>query len=181
MNMRIFELRPDSSARWLTLVNEDNFALEQHFRGAPFPRAWEPLTVSSISEHGMPDGELTDYPTLGSIPIFSRRAVEALRPALESNGELLPLVSAAGEFYAFNITRVLDVLDERRSKLVRFESTGRVMKVESFAFAPGSLNEEMIFKIKQLPRGQPFVTQMFVDLVTQNRLTGFQFEYVGDA
>src|SRR5258707_1021726 len=53
-----------------------------------------------------------DYPCVDLIiPAFSRRAVDALRDFIEPNGELLPLVSPVGEYFAYNTTTVADILD----------------------------------------------------------------------
>ena len=54
-----------------------------------------------------------DYPCVDLIvPAFSRKAVDALRNLLEPNGELLPLVAEVGEYFAYNITTVADILDQ---------------------------------------------------------------------
>src|SRR5262249_54099893 len=85
-------------------------------------RAW---TVTRMAPTWVPqpvEGEVkphNDYPCVNlTIPAFSRRAVDALRDFLEPNGELLPLVSPVGEYYAYNITTVANILDHARSNIV---------------------------------------------------------------
>src|SRR5262249_39700345 len=84
-------------------------------------RAW---TVTPLRPYWTPQPvrgrvrAFNDYPCVNLlIPAFSRRAVDALRDFLEPNGELLPLVSSVGEYYAYNITTVADALDEQKSEI----------------------------------------------------------------
>jgi hypothetical protein len=87
-------------------------------------RAW---TVTRMAPTWKPQPVLgrvqphNDYPCVNlTVPAFNRRAVDALRDFLEPNGELLPLVSSVGEYYAYNITTVVDCLDHERSEIEWF-------------------------------------------------------------
>ncbi len=175
--MTIYQLRPDADRfQWLTMVDERDFDVEALFQGETIRSTWTPKHVIPLVEKGMPTAPLSDYPVLGTIPTFSRRAVDALRSILESNGELLPLASDVGEFYAFNVTNVIDALDEEQSKLIRFQSSGRVMSITQYAFRREALNDQMIFKLPQSLKGRPFVTQTFADVAKLAGLAGLLFD-----
>src|SRR2546427_8710208 len=72
------------------------------------PRAllatWKPVKVQGRVR------KFNDYPALGVVPAFSDRAVNALRDFLEPNGELLPLDSDLGTYFAYNLLTTVDVL-----------------------------------------------------------------------
>jgi hypothetical protein len=179
IEMTIYLLRPDSDHfQWLTMANERDFAFEVEIKGELLGTKWKPVCVIPLVEEGMPTDDLGDYPTLGITPTFSCRATDALRPLLERAGELLPLISDAGEFYVYNVTKVVDALDETQSVFTRFQSTGRVMKIDRYVFKPDMLSGLTIFKVPQAPKGRPLVTQLFVDAVTRAGLSGFDFEHL---
>ncbi len=67
---------------------------------------------------------------------MSLRAAEVLQPILEGNGELLPLDCEEGDYFIFNVTRVVDALDESDSDLVKFPDGKRIMEVKRFVFFP---------------------------------------------
>ena len=118
--------------------------------------------------------ELGDYALLGTVPVFSATAVDALLDLLEKNGELLPVRYSRKEYMAYNVTRVIDALDERQSTILRF-TTGRIMSITKYAFDPELLINAPIFKIPQLPLAYVFVSDVFVNRVRDKGLTGFSF------
>lgn len=73
-----------------------------------------------------------DLPWVGSHALaFRDTARPVARELLAPAGEFLDLdqVEESEAVWLFNLCRVIDALDEDRSDLVRFASTGRVMKV----------------------------------------------------
>jgi hypothetical protein len=117
-----------------------------------------------------------DYPCVNfTIPAFSRRAVDALRDFLEPNGELLPLVASVGEYYAYNITTVVDILDHERSEIEWFNE-GRVsaLDIRRYECIPAKLTGLSIFRLVEMS-SSTFVHQVFVDRVKQHGLQGFHF------
>lgn len=174
--MRTFELQPDSeNYRWLTLVRESDFNVLADLPDSRRENDWIPLAAEWIDDalnEGKPE---SDFPTLGSTPVFSRRAVDALSDMLIENGELLPLALANGNYFVYNTTRVIDALDEERSELVRL-STGRVMRVVKYVFHQ-TVGFTPVFRIPQL-RTKVFVTDRFMERVTTAGLTGFALKPV---
>lgn len=117
-----------------------------------------------------------DYPCIGRIPTFSQRAVDALRDCLEPNGELLPLETNVGGYYAYNILTKSEALDVARSKGVFAPETGKetAYSIEYFAFDPMKLTDHSIFRIREYPPAI-FVTSEFKDRAEAAGLNGLYF------
>jgi hypothetical protein len=133
-------------------------------------RLWTPQPVSGRVR------PYNDYPCCNlSIPAFSERAVEALRDLLEPNGELLPLVSVVGIYYAYNITTVADILDLDRSEVQWFDDKRDIAStIIRHEFLPEKLEGLSIFRLVEEP-ALTYVTNFFVERVRAHRLRGFVF------
>src|SRR5262245_1820502 len=104
-----------------------------------------------------------DFPSFGLFPVFSGRAIETLRGFLAANGEILPLRSRMGEYFAYNVTTLSDALDEQNSTCACFNKDGtieerstcvlakgeKLIGVGHPAFHPAKLDGLTIFKLKQ--------------------------------
>jgi hypothetical protein len=128
-----------------------------------------------------PDGEggpwgdlvgLAEY-----VAVFSDRAREELADILEGLGEWMPVVGAPMRLHAFDVTKVMDVLDEERSEIARSRS-GEVVFIERYAWNSGAVDRSSpaVFKIPQ--SSSVFVTDVFRDRVARTGLTGFEFREV---
>jgi hypothetical protein len=168
----VFELAAADSAVALHCAREGDYG-RVHALGAQAIDAsqWEPLRVRYIRD-GSAGADPSDLVMLGVEPAFTARAVEQLADVLFACGQILPLRSDDGEFYLWNVTNVVDALDEARSSLSRF-STGRIMMVDKWSFHSKAVEDHAAFKIPQLPRAYTFVTQAFVDRVRSADLKGF--------
>lgn len=174
--LQVFQMQADhESHRWLGVARTNMLPLGLLLRGQPLRQVWDPPEVEELLDHELPTGPIGDCAYLSAVPTFSQRAVEALRPLLELNGELLPVRCACGEYYVYNVTRVLDALDERQSDVTYFESSGRVMTIDTHVFSAAALVDASIFRIPQIVASTPFVTSRFVSLVHEHALTGFDF------
>jgi hypothetical protein len=109
-----------------------------------------------------------------SIPVFSENAVTVLEELLFVGGELLPLIFNTVPYFAFNVTRVIDALNQEQSEVTRF-SDGSIMQVKQFVFAADRVRGVDVFKIPEQIRSTFFVSQRFVDLVKAHSLMGFKF------
>lgn len=116
-----------------------------------------------------------DFPGEGGpsrlTPVFSERAVEGLRDFLQPNGELLPVRTPLGKYYAFNLTKVVDALDLKRSIVVHGTGKWKTWGIRRFFFRPKRVEGLTIFRIPQLP-SSIFVTEPFVERVNQLGLNG---------
>lgn len=127
-----------------------------------------------VADQDDSSAELGDFALLGTVPIFSATAVDALLDLLRPNGELLPLRYARKEYMAYNVTRVIDALDEQQSSIIRL-TTGRIMSITKYVFDEAMLINASIFKIPQQLLAFVFVSDVFVNRVQEKHLTGFRF------
>jgi hypothetical protein len=108
--------------------------------------------------------------------VLSRRALDVLLPHIGSLGQVLPLAFDECEYNLFNITNVVDALDEPACDVWRFPSSGRIGDIERYVFRPEVIRDQWLFKIPQKPTGFAFVTDRFIEVVQRAGLTGFGFE-----
>jgi hypothetical protein len=147
----------------------------QRFDGTPIGKSWEVVTVE-VDDDEPTDLPVGDFSLLGShLPVFSRRAVELLRKDLEQHGELLKVACDCGEYYAYNVTTLIDALNVEDSDIHYF-APGRIMRVRRYSLYLDRLQDALIFKLPQVPLLNVFVTDRFVDLIEPTGLTGFHFE-----
>ncbi len=157
---------------------EDNF----FFYGTPTTRDWQAPRLASIWKPVEVVGRVrkfNDFPCADTVPAFSERAVDALRDLLEPHGELLPLKSTLGNYYAYNVTTVADVLDVDRSDVdwVSHEHWPywRMPNwIKHYQFLSDKIAGLIIFRIPE-EKSKAFVTQAFVDRATECGLDGFNF------
>ena len=174
----VFLLDSDPRFRSLLPPETDTFVdVAKQFDGTPIGDPWTPFSVEydPDSPH-LPAG---DFPglLLPHIPVFSRRAAEALESIIKLNGELLPLKTHnAAEFYAFNVTSVVSALSAR-SQVVYYPS-GRILDVKEYVLDKTRLTPAAIFKLPETALMDVFVNDEFVAVVESANLSGFSFEPV---
>ena len=165
-----------------------------HFPTAPHRRDWEAPRLASVWKPVEVTGRVrkfNDYPGIGQIPAFSQRAVEALREFLEPNGEILPLISSVGSYFAYNITTVADVLDldgsdilwpkgTEEDRLVHFKKPDgvhtyyTVTAIRRYEFIAKRLGDLSIFRIPE-DTADVYVTGPFVARAREAGLQGMNF------
>jgi hypothetical protein len=156
----------------LATVYEPDVNVSFEFDGRPLRQRWRPLAVRPITEEFPELTTVGDFTILGTIPVFSKRAVEGLGELLTDNGELLPLEPAVDcmPYYAYNVTTVLNALDRDRTEGL-WLAPDRLMVVERYSFRPERLIGATIFRIPEL-QGTVFVTGKFVDRVVSCGIRG---------
>jgi uncharacterized protein DUF1629 len=145
---------------------------------------WSPPTFELVrSDEYRTNLPKSDFPifTIATM-VLSARAVERLRPMLITCGEILPirLSNDHDTFYLFNVTRVINAVDMKRSEFMRLPSGG-IMKYERLVFDPTAIPDEAIFfKTTQLgPVTEIFATEHAVVNVMEANLTGYEFRLAG--
>lgn len=184
MNQRasaVFELRSDMD-KYLALEfssSQDRDQLIAHpFDGSSRTAFWKSIVVVEYARSRKENRPQSDFPFLMTgIPVFSVRAAEALSDILSANGELLPLVSDIGQYFAYNTTTVIDALDRTTSELETLGRVRRISRVIRYAFVPHAIPPASIFKLTE-PRVYNYVTKEFVQRVSNCQLVGFTFERV---
>jgi hypothetical protein len=96
---------------------------------------------------------------------------------LEPNGELLPIICDGEKYFVFNVTNVLDALDEDNCELKLFDD-GDIMDILRFSFLPEKIGRTTVFKVPQCILTDVFVTEPFVERVQAVKLNGFKFRLV---
>lgn len=170
--MKVFELNEDYSYQGFDIIDENKERLFWDFLreswGQPIEN-WRPLAVTASKDELPP----CDFPSLtAGVFVFNRRAKEALEDLLEPVGQFLPLLTSQGEHYAYNVINRIDVLNEERSEVSRFES-GRVMMVRRYEFHPEKVQNQVIFQIPQ-ETTRIYVTHNFMERVEKYGLTGLK-------
>ena len=179
--MRIFEPGPAEGFEWIAPVSKEHYEILR-FDGTPRRRDWKPILVERVSEprRGIRLVD-SDFPWLGGGGLALReRAREVLGARLEPYAELLPLESDA-PVWAVNVTKVVDALDEDRSEVLRFETSNDIMDVKRYEFRKEVVEGLLIFKVPQLLRADPFVSEEFVELVEGSGLKGLAFRLLWES
>lgn len=139
---------------------------------------WKPRNLSANWKPQPVDGPVNsfnDYPCLElATPVFSKRAVEALGDILTRNGELLPLRTIKGEYFAFNLKTIRNALDLRKSILRRTSPERTAISIDYFFFNTTNLIETTIFRVPENSNIK-LVTDVFKDRVELSCLNGFNF------
>jgi hypothetical protein len=177
------ESRPDGQDAYMVLLYADKARIldpSQSCRSKPIDlSSWVPLPVRrnySVKDNmTKPLGDRVGIDAETDPMVLSRRALDVLLPHIGTLGQVLPLAFDEAEYALFNITNVVNALDESKSEL-KFFSDGGFHRVLRYAFKPEAVRDQLIFKIPQQPGGFAFVTDRFVDLVKSNGLTGFGFK-----
>ncbi|WP_149497469.1 imm11 family protein [Roseiconus lacunae] len=118
---------------------------------------WNPHKLADVWEPQKVIGDVAgfcDYPTVDNKPAFSARAVAVLRDLLEPCGELLPLLTPIGEYFAFNIQVVSDALDRERSNASLGDpgsSKETAFGIKHFIFNESLLGDHAIFRVREYP------------------------------
>jgi hypothetical protein len=177
--MKIYEFQVVEGYEWVLPVNQGDFEVFRGFDGLPRSQSWRPIAVRLIKKSDDRLLAASDVPWLGKhAPVLRRKALEAMSDLLRADGEVLPLACPEADLNVFNATRVLDALDEERSSLVKFPSSGRTMTIKEHAFRPAALDGANLFKIPQMLRGSVIVTDQVVKRVEGARLRGVAFRKV---
>ena len=170
---RGFQLDPQETSRLGLKHVLDDFKPEN-----PMSADWEPRKLNSVWRPLHVVGHVApfnDYPCIGiATPVFSRRAVDALGEFLTANGELLPLVTDVGEYYAFNLLTKVDALDLKKSRLRRGDTTKIATWIDYYWFKKAKLKNCSIFRIREA-NTTFFVTNQFKDRAEAAGLNGLHF------
>ena len=181
--MRIYEFEVQEGYEWVVPLDEEDFDVFRSFDGSVRAEVWRPIPMRLITEDEQGRSlRSSDVPWLGEhAPVLRQEASVSLAAALANDGEVLPLLCDQASLVVFNTTTVLDALDLDRSAVIRFPSTGRIMKVTSHVFRPERLQGVRAFKVPELLRGSVFVTDEVVSAAEAARLDGVGFRLVWEA
>lgn len=179
MNSSIYLMRPDPEGyRWLTLKNGKGTDLIELVHEA---RSLSPIQEGLEAEEIIENDEdrkkiVGDFPCFWNVPTVSKRAMNLLKVFLEGNAELIPVNN--GQFYVVNVLNILDCLDEEKSVLSRYKSSGRIREIIEYTFIEEMTKNQNLFRIQGFSRVDIYVGSDFKELVEREKLKGFEFEKV---
>ncbi|MDX8454671.1 hypothetical protein RFM98_18065 [Mesorhizobium sp. VK9D] len=167
----IHEFAVSEGQEWVLPVDDGDFEFFFGLDGRSLD-GWEPPVMRRVAE-GEP--VYSDFPWLGGhAPLLRQPAVDALAAALRPYGEFVAL--RGEKVWLFNVTNVIDALDEARSQIVRFDG-GDILAIERYAFDAGRIGSAEVFKLPM--RASPvFVNDVFVERVRQAGLRNVSFKPV---
>ncbi|MBN2391036.1 MAG: hypothetical protein JXR84_09940, partial [Anaerolineae bacterium] len=178
--MKVYILKANyNNYHILAPVGSDTLELYRRFNGQCIETPPEHIEVEVVEPgQNLPGG---DFPGLTShIPVFSAKGTRVLGQLLSSVGETIPLrCENCGDTYtALNVTRLVAALDESRSEVKRFTSSGRIMRILRYAFREDAVSDETLFKIPETVLQDVYATEAVVEKVVQSDLRGFVFKLV---
>lgn len=157
----------------------------EKFSGRPYPFKWKAVELY-IENPLYPRPDFYNFGT-GKF-VCNERAREQAGEALEMAGELLPvsIEGESGEFYIFNCTNCINVLDREKSRWKVFGPMGQFRTLEQPAFYPQRFGEECLFKIAEdggsviycLERTGDALDGEFKAVVEECGLKGLEFRLV---
>jgi hypothetical protein len=163
---------------WALPASEgENLTIIETF-GKPLGDIWRPIQMKVVrqDEFGRKWRE-ADMPWMGEhLLILRPRAVSTLQDLCLEAGELLSLVCKDAELVAWNVTTVVNALDQERSRVSRFPG-GRVMDIKEYHFKAKAVEGLTAFRIPEV-RTSIFLGAVFVQRVKAAGLTGTRFKAV---
>lgn len=178
-NVKIYDINSSEGYELCHPIREDDFGrINALIDGTERARTWSPIKMQIVTNDLGHSLRESDSPWLESHAlIFRQRAIDALRPLLEANGELLPLSCDDADLWTYNPTHVLDALDVSASETKRF-GDGRIILIDRHVFRPEFIQGVEIFKLSCLRVSPTFVGKAFVDAWKSARLRGLEFTKV---
>ena len=176
--MKIWALRHDTDFIDVR-ADSSHFAYFQTFEGETKAKDWKPIKVKPIDIGIYPWGNAVGLSS--HIPVLDRTAVDVLRDLLDDNAEILPLDCEYAELYAINVTNIVDCIDYEKSEYKVFENSGKIMWIHRHAFKEEKVKMQHLFKIPDMKRGCPYVSDEFRNRVLEAGLTAFRFTCVWDS
>jgi hypothetical protein len=159
----------------LPICESDNLTIVESF-GKALGSIWTPIRMKVVreDERGLRWKE-ADMPWMGEhLLILKPRAVSALCELCLEVGELLPLECDDADLVAWNVTTVVDALDQEESKVMRFPS-GRILSIKEYHFKSNLVEGLAAFRIPDV-RTSIFVGPRFVQRARDAGLTGTRFK-----
>ncbi len=140
------------------------------------------LVVSCQYRKGRPvvarNSNLTDSEALP--PLLTPKAFEVLYPYIKDFVQFWETTTDYGNMYLVNVINVNDCVNYDESDFVRFKSSGRIMRIDKFAFHKNKIMNIELFKIPDENKTYPFVTEGLKNIIKENGLNGFRFELLSE-
>jgi hypothetical protein len=177
--VRVYALRDDLD-RYTAFAPVREADIEAFFfDGQSRRHTWTPVEIHVITDEFPDLTEVGDLSSIGTTPLLSSRAVKALEDFLTRDGELLPVETSTGAYFAYNVTRVAPALDREQTQAEWFDP-GRIMADHRLAFRGEVVQGLTFFRIPELLSRQ-FMTEVVARRVRAAGLTGFDLTPIWDS
>jgi hypothetical protein len=181
--MKFYEPMIEKNYECINACNGEDYEIFNLFNGEALTRSWRPIKVirGLKADHRRPAAKPSDFPWLVSHAlVVSSTAIVSLRDILDAHGELLPLdVEDGSTLFVFN-SKVVDALDEKRSSIVKFPGTDRIMQIKKVSFVESKIQGLDIFRLPHRA-SVTYVSEGFVERVKAAGLKGLTFTKVYDS
>jgi hypothetical protein len=170
--LKLFELSTDANNfKNLVPVHKDSWDIINSTNLKRMSDNWTPIELEFIGK-----GKKGDCPSLiPHLPVLSDRGINVLNELIEDSIEYLPFICPGKDkFWGVNVLKAVDCIDYDNADVVRFQSSGRIMRFKKFAFKKDMLEGIKIFKTPDYP-SVVFVSENFVEKVKEAGLKGFEF------
>jgi hypothetical protein len=156
--------------------DDKEWVVDLHFTDAPLAKEWNVPAAHGFEDYPEAEGDFPSLSNYNHIPVMSQRAWDVLRPLIGDCCEALPIVYPTGEpYFIIHVMKTIDGLDAEKSNLTRNATTGRVNWIYKYAFKPGLLEGQHIFKLPLESGAGLFVDDVFRQAVEANQLKGLKF------
>lgn len=173
----VYFFSPDPDAFAGFEITEAQEALyDQLLELVPLSKKWTPFQLKVDRSSGK---TLGDFPCLhiGTVPVFSHRALTVLRSLISPTAEVLPLGSYLGEdYYIIHVLEEVNALDQK--KAVFEEEDGEILGVSKYAFFGEKVKGKHIFHIPERRYLDPLVSADFKMCAEAHKLKGAKFRQV---
>ncbi|MAD88174.1 MAG: hypothetical protein CMK64_00600 [Pseudoalteromonas sp.] len=126
------------------------------------------------SENSIRKSNIADFPAFFSYGLLLRQnTFDLIGSFLCDSGEFIKMEYKDETLYYLNTTKVIDVVNFDTTEFNVFE--GYLTGIKKLYFHEELYDLPMIFKMKNLENQPPLVSEKFVELVSQYKLTGLKF------
>ncbi|ETT53602.1 imm11 family protein [Paenibacillus sp. FSL H7-689] len=177
--MKFYRFNHDTKTKVLASVEDDHHPINSDFHGQSKIKGWTTIGLETLYKKSY-----KDFPNyhIGK-PVFSKRVKEMMEKEslLTSEVEFLPITNDNMELFILNVTNILDCVDYHRSDIGRFKD-GSWARFNKLVFDPAKIPEgTCMFKIKETPGVQVFVTEKFKEWIEERKLKGLNFSVIYDS
>ncbi|MDP9700961.1 hypothetical protein J2T16_003874 [Paenibacillus intestini] len=174
--MKVYALRHKDSCMEINYIDRQH-ELGSDFKGVMKGGIWTPTVVKTLCKK-----RYSDFPRLlPGVPIMKENVRTVLEPRIFREVEFLPLMHEELKLYVVNVINVLDCVDWNRSD-IRTYSDGSWADFNKLVFDFSKIPvDTYMFKIKETATVEVFVTDLFKQVVEENKFKGLNFNVVYDS
>lgn len=175
--MQYYLYRPDSNKfAGIGVASVDDNLVDLYYNDSQLSNEWQPVHVHGFDDNPRRNGDFPSLSNFWRVPVVSQRAWDTVEPLIGDCCEALPIIHPSGKpFYIVHVMRTIDCLDAERAESSRSELAGRINRIYTYAFKPGLLEGQHIFKLPWESGGDLIVDDAFRQTVEANKLEGLKF------